>query len=419
MDQKLPADELVCIFHQTSLSIEINPTRQRMPSRLPPLPSVVDELGLGSPWFRLRRSCVRTLLAEVLPGMPSDASLEDVVQRVRDCGKAQDIIDCSIADGDGYNFAYSEEAEGFLIQIFPPDRDMDYDDPRIVWRTKQYLPRAADALDASASATSCLALSEYDGRMLACELLTLMHMSVDDGGRHAFRDLNANLGRLLAHASDACAMVNAMANCISRLHMPEWARALLADEYDILRAGLFSGGDNEDFEGSEDIDGWNDEDGWEFQMAVRGYRKGPMYENAHLARLARLTIQYMRSVRRWDCIGELLDWISKKVSKEEKLSATFSFFAATKGCPYNRNECIWHIDRVSKYQRLAWHVAAVCWRAHRRWVLQQYFLDWLEQSDVYKPFVNEHGMTRAPKRALEEFESMDWGEGEQEEGEVE
>ena len=64
-------------------------------------------------------------------------------------------------------------------------------------------------------------------------------------------------------------------------------------------------------------------------------------------------------------------------------------------------------------------MAAVCWRAHRRLVLQQYFLDWLEQSDVYKPFVNEHGMTRAPKRALEEFESMDWGEGEQEEGEVE
>ena len=69
--------------------------------KLPPLPSVMAALGLGSPQFRLRRSCVSTLLAEVLPGTPSDATLEDVVQRVRDCGKAQELIDCSIMDGCG------------------------------------------------------------------------------------------------------------------------------------------------------------------------------------------------------------------------------------------------------------------------------------------------------------------------------
>ena len=68
------------------------------PCRLLPYPSVITELGLGDPRRGASRSHVAQLLAQILPGMASDATLDQVVQRVVDFGMGQALVDCAILD---------------------------------------------------------------------------------------------------------------------------------------------------------------------------------------------------------------------------------------------------------------------------------------------------------------------------------
>ena len=64
----------------------------------PPIPSVVIELGLSSRHSRMPSSCVAALLTKLLPGFSSDATLDQIVQHVVDCGQVQALVDCSIRD---------------------------------------------------------------------------------------------------------------------------------------------------------------------------------------------------------------------------------------------------------------------------------------------------------------------------------
>ena len=90
------------------------------PCRLLPYPSVITELGLGDP----RRGASRTshvaqLLAQILPGTPSDATLDQVVQRVVDFGMGQALVDCAILDDSRLVYTLEEE---FGLCRFPPGR---------------------------------------------------------------------------------------------------------------------------------------------------------------------------------------------------------------------------------------------------------------------------------------------------------
>ena len=89
------------------------------PCRLLPYPSVITELGLGSPRRGASRSHVAQLLAHVLPGMPSDATLDEVVQRVGDFGMGQALVDCAMLDDSRLVCTLEEE---FGLSRFPPSR---------------------------------------------------------------------------------------------------------------------------------------------------------------------------------------------------------------------------------------------------------------------------------------------------------
>ena len=89
------------------------------PCRLLPYPSVITELGLGDPRRGASRSHVAQLLAQILPGMPSDATLDQVVQQVVDCGLGQALVDCAILDDSRLACVLEEE---FGLCRFPPGR---------------------------------------------------------------------------------------------------------------------------------------------------------------------------------------------------------------------------------------------------------------------------------------------------------
>ena len=85
----------------------------------PPVPSVVIELGLSSECSTMPSSYVAVLLTKLLPGFSSDATLDQVVQHVLDCGQVQALIDCSILDNCGLAHVLEEQ---YGITRFPPGR---------------------------------------------------------------------------------------------------------------------------------------------------------------------------------------------------------------------------------------------------------------------------------------------------------
>ena len=87
--------------------------------RLLPYPSVITELGLGDPRRGASRSHVAQLLAQILPGMASDATLDQVVQRVVDFGMGQALLDCAILDDSRLVCTLEED---FGLCRFPPGR---------------------------------------------------------------------------------------------------------------------------------------------------------------------------------------------------------------------------------------------------------------------------------------------------------
>ena len=89
------------------------------PCRLLPYPSVITELGLGDPRRGASRSHVAQLLAQILPGMPSDAALDQVVQRAVDFGMGQALVDCAMLDDSRLVCILEEE---FGLSRFPPGR---------------------------------------------------------------------------------------------------------------------------------------------------------------------------------------------------------------------------------------------------------------------------------------------------------
>jgi len=85
----------------------------------PPIPSVVIELGLSSRHSRTPSSCVAALLTKLLPGFSSDATLDQIIQHVIDCGQLQALVDCSIRDNCGLVNVLEEQ---YGITRFPPRR---------------------------------------------------------------------------------------------------------------------------------------------------------------------------------------------------------------------------------------------------------------------------------------------------------
>jgi len=70
----------------------------------PLLPAVLRELGVGHPEWTHRRSYVALLLAPLCAGMPSDATLRDVLLRARDADELHDLIACCELDETGVQF---------------------------------------------------------------------------------------------------------------------------------------------------------------------------------------------------------------------------------------------------------------------------------------------------------------------------
>ena len=67
----------------------------------PPIPSVLREYEIGNLQWTLRRSYLALLLSRIGAGTPSDATLQEVLARVRDCGALGDLLACSELDEEG------------------------------------------------------------------------------------------------------------------------------------------------------------------------------------------------------------------------------------------------------------------------------------------------------------------------------
>lgn len=368
---------------------------------LPPLPSVITELGLGSPHLRLRRSCVATLLAEVTPGMDSDATMDDVVQRVVDFGKEQELIDCSVMDGCGL-WGTLEGDHG--IGRWPEDRPrpLDNDSSFPEWRCGCFAPMLREALDAHALSTWA---ASHDAGL---QLMTLAKMAVHDIDEQSFRAIIRRVRQLSIHV-DAWSVVDAIGECVgtdalcredavdvylSRLAaVADWSTSFVnhdARVFEMLLPPLIEL--DQPAKTAEFLRAYPDA----APCALASeWQPGPRYPN-----LARCSLAYMRNAADWKLIGEFLAGASKSVRCSEFL-ATVSDLA--KRCPPPG----WSVNQatVDKAEGLAWCVAAVVWRARCKRLLELYFLDWLEASDVYKP-ISEDGEIKAPKRLRDEFESV-------------
>ena len=394
-----------------------------MSVELLPLPSVVTELGLGSPQFRLRRSCVSTLLAEVLPGMASDATLDDVVQRVSDFGKAQGLIDCSIMDGCGLACTLAYEYD---IARFPPDRDRPLDPGSTFpkWRLYCHFQRLRDALDPNIC-------SGTHPRHLLKELVLLAEMAVCDSDLQSFLAIidrlgdltHSDLGAVPPDKPNAWVVVKAVGDRVDSEDLcqydarNEWLEPL-ARVVDPVTS--FAGHSDQCFKKLVFHVLFNPENWFSPEacgvVGLRAYtlapravadewrgfnRKAEEDEDTEswLDRrgLACLTLRYMRTVGDWESLGEFLCTLQEcnKQHVQPDFGAFFDCLADWTFLPQD--------PAPDKAELLSWRVAATMWRARRKRLLGVSFLDWLEDSDIYKPGIVD-GKPRAPKRALDEYE---------------
>jgi hypothetical protein len=383
---------------------------------LPPLPSVVTELHLGSPHLRLRRSCVATLLAEVTAGMDSDATMDDVVRRVVDFGKEQELIDCSVMDGCGL---WETLERDYGIGRWPEDRPrpLDNDSAFPKWRCECFLPVLREALDADAWGTwdASHDAGQPDGEWyhrtstrIAEELIALAKVAVHDIDKPSFRAIIRRVRQLSIHV-DAWSVVDAIGECVgtdalcreeavdvylSRLAgVADWSTSFVnhdARVFEMLLPHLIEL--DQPAKTAEFLRAYPDA----APCALASeWRPGP-----RTAYLARCSLAYMRGAADWKLIGEFLADASKRVRCSEFLANVSDLAKLAPPPEWSPNQAT-----VDKAEGLAWCVAAVVWRARCKRLLELYFLDWLEASDVYKP-IAEDGEIKAPKRLRDEFESV-------------
>ena len=369
---------------------------------LPPLPSVITELDLGSPHFRLRRSCVAALLAELLAGFASDASLDEVVQRVSDCGKTQELIDCSFMDGDGL---FAVLRDDYNHPRHPPDRPGPFDDDSILPKSlcEFYLPEMRAALDATD--THC-----------TTKLVELASVAVYDGDVWSFRAIIDRL-RQLAIKVDASSVLQAVGECVEArtlcqhdapddyidplIHVANWSASFVKHFPRVFEMVLFAlleadtpTTSAEFLRAHPDVAP---------QALATEWRCEP---HPYSSQLARCSLQYIRSVANWELIGEFLANATKLIEDAETPGGRLGAFIdnvsrLAKGFP----PPVWpaiHAN-VNKAERLGWHIASVMWRARRKRLTELCFLEWLEASDFDKPRI-ENGYWVYPKRMREEFE---------------
>ena len=404
------------------------------PAASPAFPSVIKELGIGTPPSRLRQSCVAKLLATPLVGMASDATWDMVLQRVNDCGLTQDLVDCSILDGCGLEFMLEEEHG---IVLWPPERVGPFDSTSGRARlAASFIPRLSKALDIAALDDSdifsdewaeaavelaalaktavedldhpvftavCDAIQEvYDTAYAGPDTVylwgvvdavsnhvaskTLLHSEAEDKYLRPLVSLGP-LGSWFSGHSERCfekLLLPLLLDCVADLPA-SWLAPLLNSYSRVAPRALAR-----EWEGSyANLE----------ELLLANQVHGPPHA---MRGVAYFTLKYMmRGELDWQSIGEFLRLVRKRNptvgDNFHNLFAYMSKIAST--------GLISATPPVELAECLAWRVAAVMWDARRKRLLELRFLDWLEASNIYKPTVVD-GKPRAPKRARDEFEAM-------------
>ncbi len=127
------------------------------PPTLPPVPAVLEALGLVACTraFALRRSCTLAVLAKVCAGLPSDATLADVVAAAQDHGALPELLEASDVDEDSrvlWELAEADEPEARIdLEFLEKAREVAEADgapspPPERWHACCFGPALADAL---------------------------------------------------------------------------------------------------------------------------------------------------------------------------------------------------------------------------------------------------------------------------------
>ena len=421
----------------------------------PAFPSVIKELGIGTPPSRLRQSCVAKLLATPLAGMASDATLDMVLQRVNDCGLTQDLVDCSILDGCGLEFMLEEEHG---IVLWPPERVGPFDSTSGRARLMEsFIPRLSKALDIAAlddwdifsdkwaeaevelAALAKTAVEDLDHPVFTavCDAIkevyetayantvylcgaswmpsaivarkTLLHSEAEDKYLRPLVSLGP-LGSWFSGHSEQCfeeLLLPLLLDCVADLHEPASWLAPLLNSYSRVAPRALA----REWEGSyANLE----------ELLLANQVHGPPHA---MQGVAYFTLKYMMrgEFRDWppESTDEFLDWQSigefLRLVRElnptvgdnfHNLFAYMSKVASTGLISATPPVQLPPLRAVTEAECLAWRVAAVVWGARRKRLLELRFLDWLEESNIYKPIVVD-GKPRAPKRARDEFEAME------------